>query len=292
MTAAGKGEELCWQRTSPFPSSPFSIPVSQDEILTGTTETDLPTQCLAKDCSALTTERFCGRHKCTYPPCASPRDDARDATRLYCAAHTCRQTSCPHPTRDPAGAKARYCVSHACASPKCPHPAEPEGRHCALHSCLRPSCLSPRAGDPLLVSGAQFCASHECRVDGCRGGAVEGGEYCEAAHACGVPGCLSPRGGAEVGSACCVSHAAVMAAGLGEKGPRRRTVYLSRAEEALGQRLREERERQEGEARLEREMRAWQAAARGGRRGREGSCDSGFGGSQAVSEGSNVTFVS
>ncbi|WYZ37695.1 hypothetical protein EsH8_II_001201 [Colletotrichum jinshuiense] len=281
--------------------------------------------------------RFCPQHECMYTPCREPKDNAEDTARLYCKNHTCHHKACPQPTADPTNpSTTRYCVAHRCAGAGCDHPSKPSGRHCALHACLHASCPSPRAADPLAVPGCQFCIAHECRVSGCHDATRPDASYCDATHACAVPGCPAPRGlpGEGAGSVCCASHAAMIArdgaAGWGFQCPpeRRpaapqpqpqRPIYLSQAEEALGQRLCEERERHDQETRLAEEMRAWHAAtsaaaaagaARGGgsggggggdggpeMRGRRGrgervrSYDSGFGGSPTWSDATNFTFV-
>ncbi|EFQ30179.1 hypothetical protein CGRA01v4_00436 [Colletotrichum graminicola] len=297
--------------------------------------------------------RFCPQHECIYPPCREQKDNDADPSRLYCMSHTCSSQACPQPAADLAGpSAARYCVTHKCAGAGCGHPAKPSGHHCALHACLRESCTSPRAADPLAVPGSQFCASHECRAVGCRSAARRDGIYCEGAHACAVPGCPAPRGGSSssssgsdvdktataaawTASVCCASHTAMIARdsaaawgfragpgeGRGAAAPQpppspatQRFPYHSQTEEALGHRLKEERDRLEREARLESETRAWHAAegreggvrgveaaavvglgtrGRGFRRGRSGSGDSGFGGSPDVSDSSSSnTFVS
>ncbi|KDN67562.1 hypothetical protein CSUB01_03616 [Colletotrichum sublineola] len=304
---------------------------------------DLPAACIAPGCPGTVKGgmRFCPQHECIYPPCREQKDNAADPSRLYCASHTCSSHACPQPAADLAGPPAaRYCVTHKCAGPGCGHPAKPAGRHCALHACLRESCPSPRAADPLTVPGSQFCAAHECRTVGCRAAARPDGSYCEGAHACAVPGCPAPRGGGGGGdvekaitptamwmaSVCCASHTAKIArdnaaawgfhtgSGEGRGGvpAPQRFSYHSQTEEALGQRLKEERERLEREARLDHETRAWHPAegrdvvrggeaavvglgarGRGLRRGRSGSGDSGFGGSPDVSDStSSNTFVS
>ncbi|KAK6223574.1 hypothetical protein QIS74_03518 [Colletotrichum tabaci] len=330
VTAGGKYEDVCWQH--------------------------LPTACLSPDCvnTINGSLRFCSQHECAYPLCREQKDNASDPSRLYCATHTCNSQSCPQPTADLANpSAARYCVTHKCASAACTHPSKPASRHCAMHACLHASCPSPRAADPLVVSASQFCSTHECHATGCHGPARPNGSYCETAHACAVPGCPAPRGmiggvgvsdGTGAASVCCASHTAMIAResaaawSLYPAGERRsmpspvqtqpqpqqrarpqRFSYISQAEETLGQRLREERERQDHEARLDLEMRTWQAArgvgggvgvesssvsgagatvgletrGRGVRGGRSGSHDSGFGGSPSVSDltSSNNTFV-
>ncbi|KAK1963412.1 hypothetical protein LY78DRAFT_716908 [Colletotrichum sublineola] len=317
VTAGGRFEDVCWHH--------------------------LPAACIAPGCPGTVKGgmRFCPQHECIYPPCREQKDNAADPSRLYCASHTCSSHACPQPAADLAGPPAaRYCVTHKCAGPGCGHPAKPAGRHCALHACLRESCPSPRAADPLTVPGSQFCAAHECRTVGCRAAARPDGSYCEGAHACAVPGCPAPRGGGGGGdvekaitptamwmaSVCCASHTAKIArdnaaawgfhtgSGEGRGGvpAPQRFSYHSQTEEALGQRLKEERERLEREARLDHETRAWHPAegrdvvrggeaavvglgarGRGLRRGRSGSGDSGFGGSPDVSDStSSNTFVS
>ncbi|GJC87597.1 hypothetical protein ColLi_10435 [Colletotrichum liriopes] len=310
VTASGKYEDVCWQRCV--------------NIINGGV-------------------RFCLQHECMYPPCREQKDSAADTSRLYCTSP-------------------RYCVTHECAGVGCSHPSKPAGRFCAVHACLHASCASPRAADPLIIPGSQFCTAHECRAAGCYGAARPDGSYCEDAHACAVPGCPAPRGfgvsdgGTGAASVCCASHTAIIArdsaaawslhASSEGRTMRRpppampaqaqarplRYSYLSQTEEALDQRLREERERQDQEARLDQELRTWHAAAaaprgaavrdsglsgisgisgiggirgvgatigletrgRGVRRGRSGSHDSGFGGSPTVLSDltSSNTFVS
>ncbi|GKT46616.1 uncharacterized protein ColSpa_06797 [Colletotrichum spaethianum] len=286
-----------------------------------------------------------------YPPCREQKDKAADTSRLYCASHLANPSA------------ARYCITHKCAGADCNHPSKPASRFCGLHACLHTSCPSPRAADPLIVPASQLCAAHECRAAGCHGAARPDGSYCEDAHACAVPGCPAPRGfgpsdGATgAASVCCASHTAMIArdsaaawgfyaSSEGRSVPQpppppvvqmqpqaqpQRFSYLSQTEEALGQRLREERERQDQEARLDQELRAWRTSAaaargagvrdsrvsgisgtsglggvgevgatigletrcKGARRERAGSHDSGFIGSPTVSDStSSNTFVS
>ncbi|GKT86437.1 hypothetical protein Ct61P_04287 [Colletotrichum tofieldiae] len=267
--------------------------------------------------------RFCLQHECMYPPCREQKDSAADTSRLYCTS-----------PRGPLLRRARL-------------PAR----------ILR----LPRAADPLIIPGSQFCTAHECRAAGCYGAARPDGSYCEDAHACAVPGCPAPRGlgvsdgGTGAASVCCASHTAMIARdsaaawslrasseGRSMRPPPAvpaqtqarplRYSYLSQTEEALDQRLREERERQDQEARLDQELRTWHGGAaaprgaavrysglsgisgisgiggirgvgatigletrgRGVRRGRSGSHDSGFGGSPTVLSDltSSSTFVS
>ncbi|KZL78166.1 hypothetical protein CT0861_07816 [Colletotrichum tofieldiae] len=338
VTASGKYEDVCWQH--------------------------LPAACLALGCVNIINGgvRFCLQHECMYPPCREQKDSAADTSRLYCTSHTCSSQACPQPTADLADpSTARYCVTHECAGVGCSHPSKPAGRFCAVHACLHASCASPRAADPLIIPGSQFCTAHECRAAGCYGAARPDGSYCEDAHACAVPGCPAPRGlgvsdgGTGAASVCCASHTAMIARdsaaawslrasseGRSMRPPPAvpaqtqarplRYSYLSQTEEALDQRLREERERQDQEARLDQELRTWHGGAaaprgaavrysglsgisgisgiggirgvgatigletrgRGVRRGRSGSHDSGFGGSPTVLSDltSSSTFVS
>lgn len=198
-----------------------------------------------------------------------------------------------------------------------------------MHACLHPSCPSPRAADPLSTPAVNFCPAHECRAPGCSGPARAEGGYCAATHSCVMPDCTSPRTGTgekdttspTSPSSRCASHAAELiareaaAAAAAEyafchhhpptpppsAAATRHTTYIGPAEEALGMRLREERERLENAARLERKMRAWEAAAAraaggglhvdpsAGRRDRMRSCDSAIGSPVASDD---YTFVS
>ncbi|KAF6829818.1 hypothetical protein CMUS01_07993 [Colletotrichum musicola] len=279
VTPGGKCEGVCWKH--------------------------LPTTCRSPGCTTLVSGgvKLCGLHKCTYPPCLEPKDNSKDVSRIYCTSHTCEHSSCPQPISNPSDpSTSRYCIMHTCKTPTCPQASKPGSVHCALHACNYPACTYPRPADPLYV----FCVTHTCRAQGCTGQARSEGGYCAETHSCGVPGCPGLRTGEDL----CTSHGAAAAAAgytlfhhpppptppASSVGPTKHTTYIGPTEEALGLRLREERERMECAARLDREMRAWEAAARGGgvhvdrrsRAERMRSCDSGMG----LASPSDYTLVS
>ncbi|KAF6812491.1 hypothetical protein CPLU01_14887 [Colletotrichum plurivorum] len=279
VTPGGKCEDVCWKH--------------------------LPTACRSSGCTTLVSGgvKLCGLHKCTYPPCLEPKDNGKDVSRIYCASHTCEHPSCPQPISNPSDpSTSRYCITHTCKTPTCSQAVKPGNVHCAIHACYHATCTSPRPADALSF----YCASHTCRAAGCHGQARSEGGYCAATHACGVPGCPGLRTSEDL----CTSHSAAAAAAgytlyhhpppptpaASSVGPAKHTTYIGPTEEALGLRLREERERMECAARLDREMRAWEAAARGGgvhvdrrsRAERMRSCDSGMG----LASPSDYTLVS